>query len=44
VVKEADANEQIAVERSDIYAGRPVPFVAFTKMDGDTIKGTHNKR
>ena len=44
VVKEADPGGQVAVKRSDIYAGRPVPFVAFTKMDGDTIKGTHNKR
>ena len=44
VVKEMGAGEQVAVKRSDIYAGRPVPFVAFTKMDGDTIKGTHNKR
>ncbi|MET0632483.1 MAG: protein-L-isoaspartate O-methyltransferase [Xanthobacteraceae bacterium] len=44
VVKEADPGGQVAVKRSDIYAGRPVPFVAFTKMDGETIKGTHNKR
>ena len=30
------------VARSDIYNGRIVPFVAFTKLDGDEIKGTHN--
>ena len=44
VVKEALAGDQIAVKRSDIYNGRPVPFVPFTKLDGDAIKGTHNKR
>ena len=44
VVKEGDPEGQIAVRRSDIYNGRPVPFVPFTKLDGDTIKGTHNKR
>ena len=35
---------QIAVKRSDIYGGRPVPFVAFTKLDGEAVKGTHNQR
>jgi protein-L-isoaspartate(D-aspartate) O-methyltransferase len=44
VVKEADAEGQVAVKRSDIYNGRPVPFVPFTKLDGDAIKGTHNQR
>ena len=44
VVKEAGAGEQVAVKRSDIYNGRPVPFVPFTKMDGEAIKGTHNQR
>ncbi len=44
VVKETTASEQVAIKRSDIYAGRLVPFVAFTKMQGDTIKGTHDKR
>jgi protein-L-isoaspartate(D-aspartate) O-methyltransferase len=44
VVKETTASEQIAIKRSDIYAGRPVPFVAFTKLQGDKIKGTHDKR
>ena len=29
---------------SDIYGGRIVPFVPFTKLDGDAIKGTHNQR
>ncbi len=40
VVKEAVADGQIAVKRSDIYNGRPVPFVPFTKLEGDGIKGT----
>ena len=44
VVKEADPGGQVAVKRSDIYAGRPVPFVPFTKLEGEAIKGTHNQR
>ena len=44
VLKEEAAGGQLAVKRSDIYAGRPVPFVPFTKLEGDTIKGTHNQR
>ena len=44
VVKEMGAGEQVAVKRSDIYNGRPVPFVPFTKLEGDTVKGTHNQR
>jgi protein-L-isoaspartate(D-aspartate) O-methyltransferase len=43
VVKE-ETGGQIAVKRSDIYGGRPVPFVPFTKLDGEAIKGTHNSR
>jgi hypothetical protein len=38
VVKEAAAGGQIAVKRSDIYNGRPVPFVPFTKLQGDAIR------
>ena len=44
VLKEAAASDQIAVKRSDIYNGRPVPFVPLTKLEGDAIKGSHNKR
>ncbi|TMJ73786.1 MAG: protein-L-isoaspartate O-methyltransferase [Alphaproteobacteria bacterium] len=40
VVKE-ETGGQIAVKRSDIYRGMPVPFVPFTKLEGDNIKGTH---
>jgi protein-L-isoaspartate(D-aspartate) O-methyltransferase len=44
VVKEAAAGDQVAVKRSDIYNGRPVPFVPFTKLEGDAVKGTHFQR
>jgi protein-L-isoaspartate(D-aspartate) O-methyltransferase len=44
VVKEEGADGQIGVRRSDIYNGRPVPFVPFTKLEGEAVKGTHNKR
>ena len=32
----------MTVARSDIYGGRIVPFVPFTKLEGDQIVGTHN--
>jgi protein-L-isoaspartate(D-aspartate) O-methyltransferase len=35
------ASGQVAVKRSDIYNGRPIAFVPFTKMEGNLIKGTH---
>jgi protein-L-isoaspartate(D-aspartate) O-methyltransferase len=43
VVKEQAADGTINVARSDIYSGRTVPFVPFTKLEGDVIAGTHNK-
>ena len=42
VVKNQAADGTITVARSDIYGGRIVPFVPFTKLEGDAIKGTHN--
>ena len=42
VVKTKGADGQITVARSDIYNGRIVPFVPFTKLEGDQIVGTHN--
>jgi len=42
VIKNQAADGTITVARSDIYGGRIVPFVPFTKLEGDTIKGTHN--
>ena len=43
VVKEVAADNTVAVKRTDIYNGRIVPFVPFTKLEGDSIKGTHNQ-
>jgi protein-L-isoaspartate(D-aspartate) O-methyltransferase len=43
VTKERQSDGQIAVARSDIYGGRVVPFVPFTKLEGDRITGTHNQ-
>ena len=42
VVKKEDADGQMTVARSDIYGGRIVPFVPFTKLEGDQVVGTHN--
>ena len=42
VIKQQNADGSVNVTRSDIYNGRIVPFVPFTKLDGDSIKGTHN--
>ncbi len=42
VVKTQAEDGTITVSRSDIYGGRIVPFVPFTKLEGDVIKGTHN--
>jgi protein-L-isoaspartate(D-aspartate) O-methyltransferase len=44
IVKEQAADGMMTVARSDIYGGRIVPFVPFTKLDGGNIKGTHNQR
>jgi protein-L-isoaspartate(D-aspartate) O-methyltransferase len=41
VVKQQTADGSFAVTRSDIYNGGSVAFVPFTKLDGDSIKGTH---
>ena len=43
VVKSQGADGAVTVARSDIYGGRIVPFVPFTKLEGDSIKGTHNQ-
>jgi protein-L-isoaspartate(D-aspartate) O-methyltransferase len=42
VVKTEGPDGQMTVARSDIYGGRIVPFVPFTKLEGDQIVGTHN--
>ena len=43
VEKTVAADKTVTVQRSDIYKGKIVPFVPFTKLDGDSIKGTHNQ-
>ncbi len=43
IVKSQDKDGQISVARSDIYNGRIVPFVPFTKLADGKIEGTHNK-
>jgi protein-L-isoaspartate(D-aspartate) O-methyltransferase len=43
VVKEQQEDGTLTVARTDIYKGRVVPFVPFTKLDGDVIHGTHNQ-
>jgi protein-L-isoaspartate(D-aspartate) O-methyltransferase len=42
VVKTQAEDGSITVARSDIYGGKIVPFVPFTKLEGEVIKGTHN--
>jgi protein-L-isoaspartate(D-aspartate) O-methyltransferase len=42
VMKTQADDGSITVARSDIYGGKIVPFVPFTKLEGDSIKGTHN--
>ena len=42
VAKTQDADGSITTSREDIYGGKIVPFVPFTKLDGDKIVGTHN--
>jgi protein-L-isoaspartate(D-aspartate) O-methyltransferase len=43
VAKEQQEDGTLTVARTDIYRGRIVPFVPFTKLEGDVIKGTHNQ-
>ncbi len=39
--KQQAADGSIAVARADIF-NKVVPFVPFTKLEGDAIKGNHN--
>lgn len=43
VMKTEAPDGTVQVARSDIYGGKIVPFVPFTKLEGEEIKGTHNK-
>ena len=42
IVKHTSGDGRIAVARSDIYNGHVIPFVPFTSLVGDVVKGTHN--
>ena len=42
ITKQQAADGSFTVARSDIYHGTTLSFVPFTKLEGDTIKGTHN--
>jgi protein-L-isoaspartate(D-aspartate) O-methyltransferase len=42
VTKQQAADGAISVARSDIYNGRRVSFVPFTKLEGDAVRGTHS--
>ena len=42
VMKEQQPDGALTVARSDIYKGRIVPFVPFTKLEDNQIVGTHN--
>ena len=42
VVKHVADDGTITVTRNDIYNGHVIPFVPFTALVGDQIKGTHN--
>ena len=43
VVKKVGTDGTITVAREDIYHGRIVPFVPFTKLVGDSIKGNYSQ-
>lgn len=43
VAKIQGADGSITTTREDIYGGKIVPFVPFTKLEGDKIVGTHNR-
>jgi protein-L-isoaspartate(D-aspartate) O-methyltransferase len=42
VIKETNPDGTFNIVRSDIYNGKVVPFVPFTKLEGDEIVGTHD--
>ena len=44
IKKQARRRHHHRSPRSDIYGGKIVPFVPFTKLEGDEIVGTHNQR
>ena len=43
VIKKVAPDGSVTVAREDIYHGRIVPFVPFTKLVGDAIKGSYSQ-
>jgi protein-L-isoaspartate(D-aspartate) O-methyltransferase len=43
VAKTQSDDGSITTSREDIYGGKIVPFVPFTKLEGDQVVGTHNR-
>jgi protein-L-isoaspartate(D-aspartate) O-methyltransferase len=43
VVKQVASDGAISVTREDIYGGKIVPFVPFTKLVDGQVRGTHNR-
>ena len=43
VAKTQGPDGSITTSREDIYGGKIVPFVPFTKLEGDQVVGTHNR-
>ena len=43
VAKTQGPDGSITTSREDIYGGKIVPFVPFTKLEGDQIVGNHNR-
>jgi len=41
IVKQQAGDGSMRVARSNVY-NKVVPFVAFTKLQGDAVKGTHD--
>ena len=42
VTKDTAEDGSVRVARSDIYGGKIVPFVPFTKLEGERIEGVHS--
>jgi protein-L-isoaspartate(D-aspartate) O-methyltransferase len=43
VAKEKNPDGTIRITRSDVFGGKIVPFVPFTKLEDEVIAGTHNQ-
>ena len=43
MVKKKAADGTVTMTREDIYGGKIVPFVPFTKLVDGQVKGSHNR-